>query len=73
MRECKDKPELKLWGIYYSELWNVVENEKWANLKPETGDGGAQLDAARRMSDMRKGKAPWNKGVPMTENCKRKQ
>jgi hypothetical protein len=39
--------ELKKWGLYYSELWNIVndvdENGKktWANEKPESGDGAA--------------------------------
>lgn len=40
IRECQSKSELKEWGIYYSELWNIVESEEWANLKPETGEGG---------------------------------
>lgn len=36
-----DNPELiKEKGIYYSNLWNVVESNEWANLKEEQGDGG---------------------------------
>ena len=42
LRECKDETELKEWGLYYSNLWNVVESEEWANLKPEIGDGGSE-------------------------------
>ena len=38
--ETTDKEELKNKGIYYSELYNVVDSEEWANLKPEVGDGG---------------------------------
>ena len=38
-----DKEELKNKGIYYSELYNVVRSENWANLKPEVGDGGGGL------------------------------
>lgn len=34
MDEIKDK------GWYYSNLWDVVNNNAWANLKPETGTGG---------------------------------
>jgi hypothetical protein len=34
------KEELKKMGIYYSNLWNVVDSEEWANLKLEEGDGG---------------------------------
>jgi hypothetical protein len=45
IKECKDNAEVKQWGLYYSELWNVVEakdangKKLWANEKPETGDG----------------------------------
>lgn len=35
---CKDEISEK--GIYYSELWNIVESSEWANMRPETGDGG---------------------------------
>jgi hypothetical protein len=31
---------IKYWGIYFSNLWNVVEDDNWANLRPEIGDGG---------------------------------
>lgn len=34
------KEELREAGIYYSNLWNVVASNKWANLKIEEGDGG---------------------------------
>ena len=46
LKECKNNNEVKNWGIYYSELWNIVnardENGRkiWANLKQENGDGG---------------------------------
>ena len=40
IKECQTKDELKHHGLHYSELWNVVESKEWANLKPETGDGG---------------------------------
>jgi len=39
--ETTDRNELKEMGLYYSELYNVVDNKKWANLKPEIGDGGS--------------------------------
>lgn len=36
-----DSPEnISEKGIYYSELWNIVESSDWANMRPETGDGG---------------------------------
>lgn len=39
--ECQTKTELKGRGEYYSELWNVVESNAWANLIPENGEGGS--------------------------------
>jgi hypothetical protein len=44
IRECQSKEELKEWGIYYSNLWNIVESQEWANLRPEEGDGGVMPD-----------------------------
>jgi hypothetical protein len=47
IRECHTIEELKEWGLYYSELWDIVnakdDNGKklWANTKPESGDGGS--------------------------------
>ena len=38
--ETDSKEELTEKGIYYSHLWNVVDSKEWANLKPESGDGG---------------------------------
>jgi hypothetical protein len=35
-----DKDALRHWGIYFSDKWNVVLSEEWANLKREEGDGG---------------------------------
>jgi NUMOD3 motif len=40
LKECQSPEELKEWGLYYSNLWNIVESDEWANLKPEIGDGG---------------------------------
>lgn len=32
--------EIKYFGKYYSELWNIVESDNWANERPEQGYGG---------------------------------
>lgn len=37
---CFEADELKRQGLYYSELYNIVESEEWANLINEIGDGG---------------------------------
>lgn len=39
LKECETNEEVKKWGLYYSNLWNVVENKLWANLIPESGEG----------------------------------
>ena len=41
IKECSTKEEVNHWGRYYSELWNIVESEHWANRIPETGGGSA--------------------------------
>lgn len=33
--------EIREKGIYYSNLWNIVESKEWANLTTEEGTGGA--------------------------------
>jgi hypothetical protein len=49
LKECSFKNEVKEWGLYYSHLWNIVEerdehgNKTWANLKPEEGGGGTTI------------------------------
>lgn len=63
LRECKSKDELREWGIYYSNLWNIVDSDEWANLKIEQGDGGRQSAEVReRIGELGKGRTPWNKG-----------
>jgi hypothetical protein len=45
LRECNSDEEIREWGLYYSELWSIVDardehgNKIWANLKEEAGDG----------------------------------
>lgn len=41
LMECQTNEEVSKWGLYYSELYNVVESPEWANLKLESGDGGS--------------------------------
>jgi hypothetical protein len=40
LHETVVRDEIQQLGKYYSNLWNVVESREWANLKPETGEGG---------------------------------
>lgn len=41
LAECETKHDVRRLGEYYSDFYNVVEDENWSNLKPETGDGGS--------------------------------
>lgn len=51
LKECKTNEEVKEWGLYYSDLWNVVESPEFANLKPESGNGGpVSSDGASKIS-----------------------
>lgn len=74
LKECQTKEEIKEYGTYYSNLWNIVESDEWANLKVEQGDGGRQSQEVRsRIGEAGKGRTPWNKGkqVWSTEDRKR--
>jgi hypothetical protein len=64
IKECKSIEEFAKWGLYYSNLWNVVESDDWANLKEETGDARGKLSAESRMkiSIAGIGREPPNKG-----------
>ena len=41
LEECETKEELRERGLYYSKLYNIVEDKSFANLMVESGDGGA--------------------------------
>jgi hypothetical protein len=45
--ETTSKEELKEKGLYYSELWNIVDSDDWANLRVENGDGGSDKGVKR--------------------------
>lgn len=41
LKECRTKDDLRNYGSHYSNLWNIVDSEEWANLMPELGDGAS--------------------------------
>ena len=74
IQECQTKEELRKWGLYYSNLWNIVESNAWANLKEEVGDGGRQSEEVRkRIGEAGKGRTPWNKGKQVWNDEERKK
>lgn len=40
LHETINEDEVKELGLYYSNLFNVVKSDNWANMKEEIGDGG---------------------------------
>lgn len=63
LKECSNNEEVKYWGLYYSKLWNVVNNDEWANLTEEQGDGGKlDIKIRKRISESSKGRTSWIKG-----------
>jgi len=40
LKESNNLLDIKQLGKFYSDMWSVVESKEWANLKPETGEGG---------------------------------
>jgi hypothetical protein len=68
--ESEDPLEIARMGVHYSNLWNVVEDDSWANLKPESGDGGTFVhtsEAKKKIGDARRGKASGFKGKSYNE------
>lgn len=43
LHETTNAHDLKIMGIYYSKLFNVIENDNWANLMNEEGCGGTVI------------------------------
>lgn len=65
LKECFDKDEVKTWGLYYSELWNIVESKEWANLKPESGDGGDTSKTPNYIASLKTKKILYGEDNPM--------
>ena len=56
--------DIKRVGMYYSHLWQVVESNEWANLKPESASGGDMGPMAREKVSAKM------KGRPKSEEWK---
>ena len=80
LRECSTKQEVRHWGEYFSNLFDVVNDKGWANLKPETGDGGSpkgtnlgrsHTEKTRKLiSEKKKGIPNPKTAIPRTEKQK---
>lgn len=69
------KQDLKEAGMYYSALYNVVNDYSWANLTEEKGDGGligtGQLGKTWKIKDTSKMKKPKTKTEAWYEGRKK--
>lgn len=68
--ESNNPAEIKEAGLRYSNMWNIVEEISWANLKPESGDGGPFVhteEAKEKISKASKGKSNKYKGMTYEE------
>lgn len=74
---------LKEFALFLSEELDIVNSNEWANLKEENGlDGGGDWSHVKgkkqsqehiqKLSAIRKGKSPWNKGKITPDSVKEK-
>jgi hypothetical protein len=64
--ESEDPVKIKEAGLHYSKIWNIVKDSNWANLKPESGDGGTFIhteEAKKKIGRASKGKPNPYKGM----------
>ena len=74
--KTNDPKELKEVGIYYSNLWNIVESKDFANIVPEMGDGGAMLwsaESRQKLSNTNKGRTYTNETKKKYSEAQKKQ
>jgi len=74
--ETNDPKKLKEVGIYYSNLWNIVESKEFANIVPEMGDGGAMPwsdESRQKLSKTNKGKKHTDKSKKNYSKAQQKQ
>jgi hypothetical protein len=69
------KEELRTGGLYFSKLYNIVDDDGWANLIEEKGDGGligtGQLGKTWKIKDTSKMKKTKTKTIAWHEGKKK--
>lgn len=58
------KEQLKEAGVHYSNLYNIVESDEWANLRIEDGDGGDTSKTDGYISGMKARRSYRGEGNP---------
>ena len=67
-----NKEELKKEGTYYSELYDIVKSDKWANLVIENGEGGSYDRIFKHSEETKYKLRELNKGRTHSERTKNK-
>lgn len=58
--ESENRDLVALWGVFFSDLYNVVESDEWANLIVENTRGPSSADATRmRLEQVKNGTHQW--------------
>lgn len=64
LHETFDKNEIKELGIYYSNLFDIVNKKNWSNLRIEDGNGGdASMCPNYKKPPIIKGDKHWTKSI----------
>lgn len=69
---------IQQFAIEFSEKMGITKSKYWANLQNENGFDGApsgfthSIESTAKMSDSKKGKSTWNKGISHTTETKNK-
>lgn len=63
--ETEDPKEISKWGLYYSKLWNIVDDQSFANMRPESGDGGDTSGCENYQTGIKKRKSIKGSNNPM--------
>lgn len=68
LHEC-DETNVKEWGQYYSEKYNIVESNEFANLKPETGYSGSGMYGQQHSEETKKKMSLAQIGRPKSDSA----
>jgi hypothetical protein len=68
LKDIANKDELRVYGLWWSKILDVVESSEWANLNEEAGDGGGGFSEAtkQKISESLKGNTN-SKGKPKSK------
>lgn len=69
---CDSKDEVKVWGQYYSKVWNIVESKEFANLTIETGLGEGAVGRKYKDTSKMRGENHPHFGKKRSAETKRK-